>query len=239
MFGNPNNIYRLTLALLAFVLWNHSPMKAQEMTLQGYVYELESSHPLWNVTVKNLRSNAEATTDREGKFTIAIQLNDYLSFAIPGYQTDTAFIYEEGIRRIYMLRDEGAIALDEVVVSRMTDSRLSVEIQRAKNEGQYFEAGQQRGGIRISPSRLFGQKGKNARANLDLLIEEKNNRRIDRAFSARLIASLLPLNEEEIALFRDRFRPSLEFVETASPEDMRIYIIDSYSKFRQDKNLTP
>lgn len=236
MFGKLDNTTLLTLGLLALLLCTINHTRAQEKPLQGYVYELESSNPLWNVTVKNLRSNAEATTDREGKFVIDAQLNDYLSFDIVGYQTDTAFIYEEGVRRIYMLRDEGALTLDEIVVSRMTDSRLDVEIRRAKNEGQYLETSQQRGGIRISPSRVFGQKGKNARSNLALLMEEKNNRRIDRAFSARLIASLLPLEEDEIALFRDRFRPSLEFIETASPEDMRIYIMDSYKKFQGEKH---
>lgn len=237
MFGkHDKNIFGI-LGALAFLLLVFNPANAQETPLQGIVYELESSHPLWNVTVKNLRSNAEATTDREGRFAIDVQLNDYLSFATPGYQTDTAFIYEEGVRRIYMLRDEGAIALDEVVVSRMTDSRLDAEIRRAKNEGQIMETSQNRGGIRISPSRLFGQKGKNARSNHTLLVEEKNNRRVDRAFSARLIASLVPLDEEEIALFRDRFRPTVDFVEIASPEDIRIYIMDSYKKFRQDENL--
>lgn len=237
MFGQHHkNKFRL-FGIITFLLLSFNYVGAQEKPLQGYVYELESSHPLWNVTIKNLRSQAEATTDREGRFVIDVQLNDYLTFAIPGYLTDTAFIYEDGVRRIYLLRDEGAITLDEVVVSRMTDSRLDAEIRRAKNEGQVVETSQQRGGIRISPSRLFGQKGKNARSNLALLVEEKNNRRVDRSFTARLIASLVPLNEEEIALFRDRFRPSVEFVETASPEDLRIYIMDSYKKFRQDENL--
>jgi hypothetical protein len=236
MSGNrTKHIVGIILTVSFFTLALLHSSYAQQRALQGFVYELESSNPIWNVTVKNLRTQEETTSDREGKFQISTQLNDYLTFTMPGYQTDTAFIYEEGVRRVYMLRDESSIILDEVVITKLTDSRLESEIRRAKNEGKSIEASQQRGGLRVSPSRLFGKKAKDARANLALLIEEQNNRKVDKIFTARLIASIVPLNDEEIALFRTRFRPSVDFVKTASPEDLRIYILDSYKKFRADE----
>ncbi|HMR18616.1 MAG TPA: carboxypeptidase-like regulatory domain-containing protein [Sphingobacterium sp.] len=234
MFGKRSNYPVLILLVMSSFL-TYVPVSTAQQRLQGIVYELESSSPIWNVAVKNLRTKEETTSDREGKFTISAQLNDYLTFTIPGYQTDTAFIYEEGVRRVYMLRDESAIAIDEVVVTRLTDSRLEIEIRKAKNEGKAVDVSQQQGGLRVSPSRLFGKKAKNARSNLALLIEEQNNRKVDKKFTARLIASIVPLNEEEIALFRTRFRPTVEFIETASPEDIRIYILDAYKKFRVDE----
>jgi hypothetical protein len=218
MSGNrTKHIVGIILTVSFFTLALLHSSYAQQRALQGFVYELESSNPIWNVTVKNLRTQEETTSDREGKFQISTQLNDYLTFTMPGYQTDTAFIYEEGVRRVYMLRDESSIILDEVVITKLTDSRLESEIRR------------------VSPSRLFGKKAKDARANLALLIEEQNNRKVDKIFTARLIASIVPLNDEEIALFRTRFRPSVDFVKTASPEDLRIYILDSYKKFRADE----
>jgi len=223
------------IALLPYMMFllcvmGQTSSSAQE--LRGIVYELESSAPLWNVSVKNLRTQEEVTTDRSGNFSLKAQLNDYLTFSIPGYQTDTAFIYEEGVRRIYMLRDERSIIIDEVLVKRLTDSRLAAEITKAQNEGKAVDVSQQQGGIRISPSRLFGRKAKTARSNLTVLLEEQNNRKIDKVFSYHLIASVVPLDDDEIALFRERFRPTLQFAETASPEDMRLYILDSYNKFR-------
>ncbi|NGM61383.1 hypothetical protein G5B30_05560 [Sphingobacterium sp. SGG-5] len=211
----------------------HTPIFAQ--AFRGIVYELSSSAPLWNVTVKNLRTQEETQTDREGNFSLAATLNDYLTFSLPGYQTDTAFIYEEGVRRIYMLRDERSIVIDEVLVKRLTDSRLAAEIAKAQQEGKAVDVSQQRGGIRISPSRLFGRKAKTARNNLALLVEEQNNRKIDKIFTTRLIASVVPLDNNEIALFRTRFRPTLQFAQTASPEDMRLYILDSYKKFKEQE----
>lgn len=210
-------------------------LSANGQEIKGIVYELESSQRLRDVAVKNLRTNETTQTDIEGNFTLSGQINDLLTFTQPGYEIDTAFIYQEGIQRVYLVRDSKTIVIDEVVISRLTDSRLAHEIEKAKNEGQVTEASQNRGGLRISLSRLFGRQSKMARKNLDLLVEEQRNRKVDRLFSAQAIRALVPLTDTEMALFREQFRPSLEFIETASPEDVRAYVLDSYSKFKSTK----
>ncbi|NGM63974.1 hypothetical protein [Sphingobacterium sp. SGR-19] len=219
--------------LLLFGVGFSLSVNAQE--IKGIVHELESSQRLREVTVKNLRTNESTETDAEGNFTISGKINDLLTFNQPGYEVDTAFIYQEGVQRIYLVRDSKSIVIDEIVISRLTDSRLAAEIEKAKNEGQVTEASQTRGGLRLSLSRLFGRQSKMARKNLDLLLEEQNNRKVDRLFSEQAIRAVIPLTVTEMALFREQFRPSLEFIETASPEDLRVYILDSYSKFKSKK----
>ncbi|MBD1422399.1 hypothetical protein [Sphingobacterium chuzhouense] len=219
--------------LLLFGIGFSFSVNAQE--IKGIVHELESSQRLREVTVKNLRTNETTETDTEGNFTISGKINDLLTFNQPGYEVDTAFIYQEGVQRIYLVRDSKSIVIDEIVISRLTDSRLAAEIEKAKNEGQVTEASQTRGGLRLSLSRLFGRQSKMARKNLDLLLEEQNNRKVDRLFSEQAIRAVIPLTVTEMALFREQFRPSLEFIETASPEDLRVYILDSYSKFKSKK----
>lgn len=219
--------------LLLFGIGFSFSANAQE--IKGIVHELESSQRLREVTVKNLRTNETTETDAEGNFTISGKINDLLTFNQPGYEVDTAFIYQEGVQRIYLVRDSKSIVIDEIVISRLTDSRLAAEIEKAKNEGRVTEASQTRGGLRLSLSRLFGRQSKMARKNLDLLLEEQNNRKVDRLFSEQAIRAVIPLTVTEMALFREQFRPSLEFIETASPEDLRVYILDSYSKFKSKK----
>lgn len=208
-------------------------VNAQE--IKGIVHELESSQRLREVAVKNLRTNEITQSDSEGNFTIGGNINDLLTFNQAGYEADTAFVYEEGIQRIYLIRDSKSIVIDEVVISRLTDSRLAYEIQKAKNEGQVTEASQTRGGLRLSLSRLFGRESKMARKNLDLLLEEQSNRKVDQVFSAQSIRVIVPLTDTEMALFREQFRPAPDFIETASPEDIRAYILDSYGKFKSVK----
>lgn len=210
-------------------------LSANAQEIKGIVHELESSQRLRGVTVKNLRTGQATQTDVDGNFLISGNINDYISFTQPGYEMDTAFVYQEGIQRIYLVRDSKTIVIDEVIISRLTDSRLAYEIAKAKNEGQVTEVSQNRGGIRLSLSRLFGRKSKLARKNLDLLLEEQHNRKIDRLFSPQVIRAIVPLTDTEMALFREQFRPSLEFIQTASPEDVRVYVLDSYSKFKNHK----
>ncbi len=226
-------INKILIAICLTIGLQLSSVQAQE--IKGYVYELVSSNPLWNTTIKNLRTQQIVQSDRDGSFKISGQLNDYLVFSNPGYKQDTIFYYEDNIRRVYMTRDESLILIDEVVVSRMTDSRLAAEIAKAQNEGKAVDVSQQRGGLRVSPSRLFGKKAKEARSNLNLLVAEQEKREIDRRFTTQLIATTIPLSPDEIALFRERFRPTLDFTKKASNEDLKLYILDSYKKFKSDK----
>lgn len=219
------NSILVTILMLSVQLSN-----AQE--IKGYVYELVSTTPLWNATVKNTRTNETVNTAKDGAFKIDGKINDYLVISSTGYLTDTVFYYEDAVKRIYLARDDKVLVIDEVLIKRLTDSRLDLEIAKAKNEGKAVEASQYQGGLRVSPSRLFGKKAKEARANLALLIEEQNERKVDRIFTTQLIASLTPLDQNEIALFRERFRPSIEFIQRVNPEELKSYISDSYKKFK-------
>jgi len=202
--------------------------------IKGIVHELESSERLRGVTVRNLRTEAETRTDADGNFALPGEVNDLLAFSQSGYRTDTAFVYEAGLRRIYLLRDEKAIVLDEVVVRRLTDSRLTLEIERARREGQAAEASQHRGGLRVSPSRAFGKQSRQARRDLVLLLRERDERKADRIFTDRLIRSVVPIGDAEMPLFRERFRPDLKFLEATSAEDLRLYIMDAYGRFKRE-----
>lgn len=202
--------------------------------IQGYVLDLINNQPISNVEIKNLRTNETVKSDRNGAFSIEGQVSDYLSVNIVGYQPDTIYYYDEAIRRIYLNKDENILEIDEVLVKRLTDNLLAKELEKAKNEGKIVEVPDNEGGIKISPSRLFGKKAKQARSNVQLLLEEQNARRIDQRFTKHLIKSLLPLDDAQIALFRERYRPSLDFIKTATDEDLKLYIFDAYKKFKQE-----
>ena len=208
-------------------------LSAQE--IKGVISDLESSQKLKDVKIKNLRTNEQTTSDVEGKFSIKGQLNDHLALEIRGYDRDTAFIYQEGLRQIFMIRDKSVIQIDEVVVTKITDSRLSREIERAKNNSKAVETSQNKGGLRLSPSRLFGKEAKLARNSIKILELEQEQRQVERVFTNQLIRSLVPLDENELPLFKEKYRPSYQFIKGAAKEDLTSYILDSYSKFKKNK----
>ncbi|MFB2119858.1 hypothetical protein [Parapedobacter sp. 2B3] len=222
---------------ILFFLWAFStPAAAQETTLNGYVLELGSGEPLRFVEIKNLNTGASAESLEDGSFRIAADKNERLQFEYPGYRTDTLVVIEFGVKRVYLTPDGSTIQLDEVQIQAMTDSRLEAEIKRAKAEGAFTEVSQQRGGIRISPSRWFAKDGRQARQRYQLLLAERERRQIDARFTPSAITAITPLKGADLELYMTKYRPSVEFLSTADESDLQLYIMDTYAAF---KALTP
>ncbi|HAE69879.1 MAG TPA: hypothetical protein DCG77_22395, partial [Sphingobacterium sp.] len=68
-----------------------------------------------------------------------------------------------------------------------------------------------------------------------LLVDEREKRAVDRKFTENLIKELTPLNGSDLALFKERFRPSYKFIQNSSQETLKVYIMDSYKKFNEKK----
>ncbi|MVZ62033.1 hypothetical protein [Sphingobacterium humi] len=224
-----NSKHILICTLLLLGSWMYG--SAQE--IKGLVFDLQSSQRLSDVLIENLQNKKSVRSNADGSFTIPGQKNDYLVLHAKGYERDTAFVYQDGVSRIYLIRDKSIIRIDEVTVSRMTDSRLNMEIAKAKNNSQAVETSKTRGGLRISPSRLFGKEAKIARNSIRVLELEQEQRMVDRVFTNELILSLIKLPNDQLALFKDKYRPSYEFVKQARKEDLTAYILDAYAKFKK------
>ena len=209
---------------------------AQDTVLNGYVLELGSGEPLRYVEIENLRTGASTASREDGAFSIAVEKNQRLQFAYPGYRTDTLVVIEFGVKRVYLTPDGSTIQLDEVQIQAMTDSRLEAEIKRAEEEGKFTDVSQHRGGIRISPSRWFGHSGRQARQRYELLLAERERRQVDARFTRAAITAVTPLEGEDLELYMTKYRPSAEYLSTANDADLRLYIMDTYAAF---KALTP
>ncbi|MGV3761959.1 hypothetical protein [Parapedobacter sp.] len=224
------------LHAIFFICVFSAPAVAQDTVLNGYVLELDSGEPLPHVEIKNLNTGTLAESLDDGSFRIAVEKNQRLQFEYPGYRTDTLVVIEFGIKRVYLTPDGSTVQLDEVQIQAMTDSRLETEIKRAQAEGSFTEVSQRRGGIRISPSRWFGKAGRQARQRYELLLAEKERRKIDARFTREAIIAVTPLKGEDLELYMTKYRPTAEFLSTADESDLRLYIMDTYAAF---KALTP
>lgn len=224
--------YQLAVLVgLATLVCSPSHAQSGPQALEGIVLELQSGEPMFDVLVTNIRTEAQTRTDRQGQFTIATGLNDRLKFEYSGYRTDTVVIIDFGLKRVYMTAADGSIVIDAVSITAMTDHRLQEEIERTKQEGSVAEASQYRGGLRLSPSRMFGQEGKQARQRHRMLVAERDRRQVERRFSPEAIQALTPLTGRELDLFRVKYRPDVSFAASASEQDMQLYIMDSYAAF--------
>lgn len=204
-------------------------LKAQ--TLKGIVMELDSSKPIQQVEVKNLRTEMIVETTASGEFEIEAVVNDLLTFGYPGYRLDTLLVVDDEVKRVYMTPLENFNILEDVEITDLSDVQLEEEIRIARERGRSLHTAQG-GGIAISPSRLFGREAKEARKRYELLLEEKENRVVNSKFNEAIITPITPLKGRDLDLFIVKFRPSYEFVEKSDEEQMRLYIMDSYKEFK-------
>lgn len=223
--------------LLVFLLVYTTSLSAQN--LKGTVYELNGNQGVSQVEVTNLRTAQSVYTDEKGDFTISTNKDDLLSFSYPGYRIDTVMITDFDFKRVYLTPLENMNILTEVEIQGMSDQRLAEEIKKAKGESRAVSTIHS-GGIAISPSRLFGKSAKDARKRYELLILEQQNRLILKKFNPILITSLTPLKGRDLDLFMVKYKPSYSFVNSADDEQLNLYIMDSYKKYKalteQEKN---
>lgn len=225
------------IALFILPLFSYAQEKQEKQEIfNGIVLDLQTDKPIQFAIVTNLNSGHEAQTGEQGQFSIHAKLNELLQFYYPGYRTDTLVITEFELKRVYLSLSREGIRIDEVNIRSITDTQLEIELEKAEKEGQFSEASKERGGIRLSPSRLFGQAGRQARERYELLIREKERRIIDRRFSVAYIQSITPLQGEELVLFMNKYRPTKEFVLNSDDQTFMLYIMDAYTAF---KKLTP
>lgn len=200
--------------------------------LKGITLEYKSNETMREVGVKNINSGDSVLTNHEGAFSITAKKDDILVFSYPGYRTDSLVVIDFAVKRVYLTPVDDPRMLEEVNITALTNNRLAEEKERVRKQGQ-FGSTPSGGGIGLSPSRIFGREGREARRQYRLLEEESNNRIIDERFNEAIITELTPLEGEDLTLFMAKYRPKVSFVETSDDEQMRLYIIDAYNKYKE------
>ncbi len=79
----------MLLTTVAMLLSSLTVLAQQPFTVTGVVVNAQTKHPVINVKVALTGSQAAATTDAKGAYSIAAKKGDRLTFSVSGYQTKT------------------------------------------------------------------------------------------------------------------------------------------------------
>ncbi|WP_162796183.1 hypothetical protein [Pedobacter namyangjuensis] len=97
-------------------------------------------------------------------------------------------------------------------------------------------------GLLFYPSAYFSREGKQARRFKRMLKQDVKENQIDKRFNLKTVTALLPLKQPELDAFLVMYRPTLKFVQKASADDFKFYLIDAYDKFKllpAEKKILP
>ncbi|MES2416846.1 MAG: hypothetical protein V4541_01600 [Bacteroidota bacterium] len=195
--------------------------------VNGTVHDQASRKPIVEVDVINLSNKEHTTTNLKGEFTINAKLNDLLVFKLAGYNIDTVLLINLKPIRRYLILDRNM--LKTVTIKGEADIRETYAQVFNKANAVLLTPGR---GLLFYPSSYFSREGKQARRFKRMLKREVLEKQIDKRYNAKTITAILPIKQPALDAFIVRYRPSLKFVQQASANDFKSYLLNSYDKFK-------
>jgi hypothetical protein len=207
-----------------------------QTVINGHVIDLADSSFLDNVNVRNIHSMKGMTIQSKGKFELEVRKGELIEFSKIGYQTVRIRITNEKEPRYYnIVMNKAPIQLREVDIRGKTldykkDSiryRETYDLVLRKEKRNEID-------MRSMPLAMLSRKNRQEWAFQEMYEIWEREKFIDFTFNERLVARITYLKEEELKQFMKRYRPSYDFLRTASDYEYLDYIKSSYFKFKKD-----
>lgn len=208
-------------------------------TQDGIVYENKTHVALPNISILNLNGKYRATTDKQGRFSIAAKVNDLLVFSGFGYAPDTVVVIDLRAREIFM--DPIQHMLNEVKINGGAVANPSI-MQKPKDPDYHNQtmnyqrdldrpgaSGAIKGGVNL---RIWSNKKteNDAKKKEQQDKNDKITAEIQQAFSKESIEKYVPLKDQELHSFVMRYSPDIPTF-TSEEFNLAAYISKCYKEF--------
>jgi hypothetical protein len=216
--------------------------------LTGRVYEDKTTIAMPGVTIRNLKNNAVAVTDRTGGFSILAKVGDLVVFSAMSYASDTLYVKDLKYVEVRMvpkgkMLGEVKVTGSEVKLGSMKDSRPLGPLGGQTLVYQTDKNGNYKGGLAVNIFDSHASAKKRER-NAQIAADEATKTQIDSAFSPSNLKKFVPLEGQELQNFIILYRPDMETFR--GPEfNFTLYVNQSYREFlktpadkRKSKELT-
>ncbi len=218
---------------------------AQQVPIKGFVIDKESKARLAKVYIYNASSADGFFNNLKGEFTQVAKVGDTLFAALSGYAVDTLIVKNQGTL-VFQLKPL-SIRLNEVTIQ---GKKLSPQEQYAKSLQEYryalvqgntkdlFTIGSAGAGLSIDAIyNLLSRKGKNARYLQSILEKDYKEAIIDYRFNPEFVKSTLGHSNFDIKDFMLQYRPTYQFVLTASDYAFSQFVRNSYNSYKRNPNI--
>jgi hypothetical protein len=192
---------------------------AQEKTVSGIIFDIDSKDRIAKINVINLSTKASVYNNLSGEFKINAVPGDKLVFARTEYHSDTIVVKNQTPLAIYMKRL--AIQLKEVtILDSLLDPKkrlASARSEYAKAYGSlasddYLTVGPSGAGLGIDALyNLFSRSGRNARHLRETIQKDYAQNVIDYRFNKALVTRITGLKGLQLDDFMLKYRPGYFF----------------------------
>jgi len=234
----------LYIFLLLFIAG--SGLQAQDKTVQGIVFDMNSKQRLTRVYIYNTRSGEGFYNTTKGEFKTNAREGDILVAALQGYGVDTISIHSESTVLFYLKRN--SILLQEVVVR---DS-VKTPADQLKAKQEEFNTAYSKGTVKdvlttggsnggggagLSINALYtllSREGRNARLLQKIIERDYRDAMIDYRFNNTLINRVTGLNGEKLRDYKQQYKPGYYFILEANDYDLIEFIRNSYKSYLEN-----
>jgi hypothetical protein len=228
--------------LLAFCCFQ---LFAQTKSVQGFVVDKDSKLRLAKVYIYNPANDDGIYNNNKGEFTSTAKVGDTLFAALSGYGMDTV-IYKGQNAIVFQLKSL-SIKLKEVKIYGKAPSPQDQYSKNLKDYKYAIDRGNTSdllniglGGVGLGIDAIYNllsRQGKNARHLQAILERDYREAIIDYRFRPDYIKSVVATNDTELADFMLQYRPTYQFVLSASDYSFVQYVKNSFASYKRNPGM--
>ncbi|MEJ5993929.1 hypothetical protein WG904_05790 [Pedobacter sp. Du54] len=230
------------LFLLVFI---NSHLFAQSVTVQGFVIDKESKARLAKVYIYNSANDEGIYNNLKGEFTTKAKAGDTIFAALQGYAMDT--VVYKGNGAIVLKLKSLSIKLNQVEIYGKPISPQEQHLLTLREYKYAIDRGSSKdllnlglGGVGLGIDAIYNllsRQGKNAR-HLQVIIEKDYREAIiDYRYRPEYVRAILDNPTFDIQDFMLQYRPTYQFVLTATDYAFVQFVKNSYNSYKRNPAL--
>lgn len=215
---------------------------AQQSTVKGFVVDNDSKLRLAKVYIYNPANDEGIYNTPKGEFNIKANPGDTLFAVLQGYALDTIVL--KGQNAVYFQLKSLGIPLREVAIlgdkftPMQRHEKTLKEYKYALDKGKakdLLNLGLGGAGLGIDAIyNLLSRQGKNARHLQKILERDYREAIIDYRFTPDVVKRILQIGDYEAEDFMQQYRPSYDFVLSASDYAFVVYLRNNYANYKRN-----
>ncbi|MDQ8005026.1 MAG: hypothetical protein REI64_09530 [Pedobacter sp.] len=218
---------------------------AQQKTVPGFVVDKDTKLRLAKVYIYNSSVDEGFYNNTKGEFSAPVKLGDTLFAALSGHAMDTV-VYRGQSAIVFQLRSMG-IRLKEVSI--YGKAKTPQELYKSKLEEYKYKLdkgsskdllnlGMGSVGLGIDAIyNLLSREGKNARHLQKILEKDYKEQVIDYRYRPNYVSALIDIKEENLQDFMTQYRPTYQFVLSASEYQFIQFVKNSYASYKRNPSM--
>ncbi|ATP58387.1 hypothetical protein CPT03_18930 [Pedobacter ginsengisoli] len=214
----------------------------QTNTVKGFVVDKDSKLRLAKVYIYNASKDEGIYNTPKGEFSINASVGDTLYAVLQGYAVDT--IIHSGQKAVYFQLKSLGINLREVSITGRKYTPKEIHANTLKEYKYALDKGKAKdllnlglGGAGLGIDAIYNllsREGKNARHLQKILERDYHEAIIDYRFTPEYVKKVLHLGDYELEDFMQQYRPTYQFVLTASDYAFIVYLRNSYASYKRN-----